>query len=65
MLKEDAMITDDVVTSCLADNVFILNTTTGGAANVLEWLELRHQTEWPELTVYMTSVTGQSGHCLA
>lgn len=57
MLKEDGMIMDDGVTSCLSDNHFILTTTTGGAANVLEWLELWHQTEWPELEVYMTSVT--------
>lgn len=57
MLKEDGMIMDDGVTSCLADDHFILTTTTGGAANVLEWLELWHQTEWPELEVYMTSVT--------
>ena len=28
-----------------------------GAAGVLEWLELWHQTEWPELKVYLTSVT--------
>lgn len=57
MLKEDGMIMDDGVTSCLGENHFILTTTTGGAANVLEWLELWHQTEWPELEVYMTSVT--------
>jgi sarcosine oxidase subunit alpha len=57
MLKEDGMIMDDGVTSCLADDHFILTTTTGGAANVLEWLELWHQTEWPELDVFMTSVT--------
>jgi len=57
MLKEDGMIMDDGVTSCIADDHFILTTTTGGAANVLEWLELWHQTEWPELEVYMTSVT--------
>jgi len=57
MLKEDGMIMDDGVTSCIDDDHFILTTTTGGAANVLEWLELWHQTEWPELDVYMASVT--------
>jgi sarcosine oxidase subunit alpha len=36
-----------------------MTTTTGGAANVLDWLEEWHQTEWPELDVYMTSVTEQ------
>ena len=45
------------MTACLADNHFVMTTTTGGAARVLEWLELYHQTEWPELKVYLTSVT--------
>ncbi|GAA3537601.1 sarcosine oxidase subunit alpha family protein [Zobellella aerophila] len=57
MCKEDGMIFDDGVTSCIDDNHFIMTTTTGGAAGVLQWLELWHQTEWPELEVYMTSVT--------
>ena len=51
------MVFDDGVTACLADNHFVMTTTTGGAARVLEWLELYHQTEWPELKVYFTSVT--------
>jgi len=34
-----------------------MTTTTGGAAGVMEWLELWHQTEWPELDVTFTSVT--------
>ncbi|HML30991.1 MAG TPA: hypothetical protein PKE16_19535, partial [Hyphomicrobium sp.] len=34
-----------------------MTTTTGGAARVLTWLENWHQTEWPDLDVYMTSVT--------
>ncbi|TBV17552.1 sarcosine oxidase subunit alpha [Stutzerimonas kirkiae] len=57
MCKEDGMVFDDGVTACLADNHFLMTTTTGGAARVLEWLELYHQTEWPELKVYFTSVT--------
>jgi len=57
MCGEDGMVFDDGVTSCLADNHFLMTTTTGGAARVLEWLEFYHQTEWPELEVYMTSVT--------
>jgi len=51
------MVFDDGVTACLADNHFLMTTTTGGAARVLEWLEIYHQTEWPELKVYFTSVT--------
>ncbi|KAE8440112.1 MULTISPECIES: sarcosine oxidase subunit alpha family protein [Halomonadaceae] len=57
MCKDDGMVTDDGVTSCLAENHFLMTTTTGGAAAILEWLELWHQTEWPELDVYFTSVT--------
>ncbi|TVM05042.1 MAG: sarcosine oxidase subunit alpha family protein [Halomonas sp.] len=57
MCKDDGMVTDDGVTSCLGENHFLMTTTTGGAAAVLEWLELWHQTEWPELDVYFTSVT--------
>lgn len=57
MCKEDGMVFDDGVTSCLGENHFVMTTTTGGAAGVLEWLELYHQTEWPDLEVYMNTVT--------
>jgi sarcosine oxidase subunit alpha len=57
MCKEDGMVFDDGVTACLDDNRFIMTTTTGGAAGVLQWLELWHQTEWPELEVYFSTVT--------
>ena len=57
MLKEDGMIFDDGVCACISDNHYLIFTTTGGAAGVLSWLELWHQTEWPELQVYFTSVT--------
>ncbi|SEF63067.1 sarcosine oxidase subunit alpha [Marinobacterium lutimaris] len=57
MCGEDGMVFDDGVTSCLGENHFVMTTTTGGAAHVMEWLELYHQTEWPELEVYFTSVT--------
>ena len=36
-----------------------MTTTTGGAARVLERLEEWLQTEWPDLEVYLTSVTEQ------
>ncbi|MDW7746542.1 sarcosine oxidase subunit alpha family protein [Halomonas sp.] len=57
MCKDDGMLMDDGTTSCLAENHFLMTTTTGGAAGVMEWLELWHQTEWPELDVTFTSVT--------
>ena len=57
MLNEDGMVYDDGVTTRLSENHYIMTTTTGGAANVLGKLEDYLQTEWPELDVYLTSVT--------
>jgi sarcosine oxidase subunit alpha len=59
MCKDDGMVMDDGVTTRLADDHFHMTTTTGGAAGVLDWLEEWQQTEWPELKVYLTSVTEQ------
>ncbi len=61
MLDENGMVIDDGVTACINDEQFYMTTTTGGAANVLSWLERWHQTEWPELKVWMTSVTDHWG----
>jgi len=57
MLKDDGMVMDDGVTTRLAEDHFHMTTTTGGAAGVLDWMEEWLQTEWPELKVYLTSVT--------
>ncbi len=57
MLNEDGMVYDDGVTTRLDENHYIMTTTTGGAATVLGKLEDYLQTEWPELDVYLTSVT--------
>jgi sarcosine oxidase subunit alpha len=57
MLGEDGMVMDDGVTACLADDHFHMTTTTGGAARVLGKLEDYLQTEWPDLKVYLTTVT--------
>ena len=57
MLNEDGMVYDDGVTTRLSENHYIMTTTTGGAANVMSKLEDYLQTEWPELDVYLTSVT--------
>ncbi len=57
MLGEDGMLMDDGVMARRGEHRFYLTTTTGGAANVLDWLEKWLQTEWPELQVYLTSVT--------
>jgi sarcosine oxidase, subunit alpha len=57
MCTADGMMLDDGTIIRLADDHFILTTTTGNAATVLDWLEEWAQTEWPELRVYLTSVT--------
>jgi sarcosine oxidase subunit alpha len=57
MLDENGMVYDDGVTVRLAENHFLMTTTTGGAARVLGWMERWVQTEWPDMQVYMTSVT--------
>ena len=57
MLHEDGTIFDDGVTARLGGNRYLMHTTTGNAEVVFAWLERWHQTEWPELAVYFTSVT--------
>lgn len=57
MLDENGMVFDDGVTVRLGEHHYLMHTTTGGAARVLAWLERWLQTEWPDLEVYLTSVT--------
>ncbi|MGH8780419.1 sarcosine oxidase subunit alpha family protein [Paraburkholderia sp.] len=57
MLDENGMVFDDGVTVRLADQHYMMTTTTGGAARVLTWLERWLQTEWPNLKVRLASVT--------
>lgn len=57
MLDENGMVFDDGVTVRLGNQHYLMHTTTGGAARVLAWLERWLQTEWPQLQVYLTSVT--------
>ena len=57
MLDENGMVMDDGVTARLGANHYVMTTTTGGAARVISWLERWLQTEWPQLRVFLTSVT--------
>ena len=59
MLREDGFIYDDGVVGRLADDRFHVTTTTGGAANVLNHMEDYLQTEFPDMQVYLTSVSEQ------
>jgi sarcosine oxidase subunit alpha len=57
MCRPDGMVFDDGTVLRLAEDRFLLTTTTGNAAAVLDWLEEWLQTEWPHLRVYLASVT--------
>jgi sarcosine oxidase subunit alpha len=57
MLDENGMVFDDGVTVRLAEQHYMMTTTTGGAARVLNWMERWLQTEWPDLKVHLNSVT--------
>ena len=59
MLREDGFIYDDGVVGRLAADRFHVTTTTGGAARVMNHMEDYLQTEFPELNVWLTSVSEQ------
>ncbi len=59
MLGLDGMVADDGVAMRLGEDRFLVTTTTGNAAMVLDRFEEWLQTEWPDLRVYCTSVTEQ------
>ncbi|MGY5056158.1 sarcosine oxidase subunit delta family protein [Streptomyces sp. 900105755] len=59
MCRPDGMMFDDGTVIRLAPDRFLVTTTTGNAAAVLDWMEEWLQTEWPDLRVHCTSVTEQ------
>jgi len=59
MLREDGMVFDDGVTARIAENHYLMTTTSGGAEGVVNWLEDWLQCEWRTLKVYVTPVTAQ------
>ncbi|MGW0706109.1 sarcosine oxidase subunit alpha family protein [Streptomyces sp. NPDC002643] len=59
MCKPDGMVFDDGTVIRVAPDRFLVTTTTGNAATVLDWMEEWAQTEWPDLRVHCTSVTEQ------
>ncbi len=59
MLGENGYIFDDGVVGRLAQDRFHVTTTTGGAARVMAHMEDYLQTEWPDLKVWLTSITEQ------
>lgn len=59
MLREDGFVMDDGVIARMAEDRFHVTTTTGGAPRVLHVMEDYLQTEWPDLDVWLTSITEQ------
>jgi sarcosine oxidase subunit alpha len=59
LLRDDGFVYDDGVVARTAEDRFHVTTTTGGAAGVLRLMEDYLQTEWPDLNVWLTSITEQ------
>lgn len=59
MLREDGIAYDDGTTSRLAENHYLMTTTTGNAAVVMSAMEWYLQVVWPDLDVRVSSVTEQ------
>ncbi|MGL4440741.1 MAG: sarcosine oxidase subunit alpha, partial [Bosea sp. (in: a-proteobacteria)] len=59
MLREDGLMFDDGTTSRLAEDHFIVTTTTGNAVPALEHMEFHAQTVWRDMDVQITSIADQ------
>jgi methylglutamate dehydrogenase subunit C len=59
MLREDGIVFDDGTTSRLAEDHFLMTTTTANAGRVMSHIEFCHQALWPDLDVQYASVTEQ------
>lgn len=61
LMNDDGMVFDDGVIACVDQNHFHMMTTTGNAAASFNKLEKLLQVDWPELQVYLTSITDHLG----
>jgi len=61
MLNEHGVIIDDGVCMRLADDHFLVSTTSGGASRIFAGFEDWLQCEWPQLEVLVTNVTSVWG----
>ncbi|MBS0580866.1 MAG: sarcosine oxidase subunit alpha family protein [Proteobacteria bacterium] len=59
LLRDDGFVYDDGVVARIGESRFHVTTTTGGAPRVLAMMEDFLQTEWPDLSVWLTSTTEQ------
>lgn len=61
MLNEHGVIVDDGVCLRLADDHFLVSTTSGGVTRIFESFESWLQCDWPDLDVRVTNVTSAWG----
>jgi len=59
MLSENGIVIDDGVFARLADDHYLVSTTTAHADRITDWLEEWHQCEWPDLDLIISPVTSQ------
>lgn len=59
MLNENGVVIDDGVFVRMADDHFLLHTTSAGAGRIAQWLEEWLLCEWPHLKVVVSNVTTQ------
>lgn len=57
MCAEDGVVFDDGVTGRLGEDHYLMSTTSSGAAQVWQWIEMWLQTEHPDWQVHVTPVT--------
>ena len=59
MLSENGIVMDDGVFARLAEDHYLVNTTSANADRMTGWLERWHQCEWPGLDLIISPVTSQ------
>jgi len=59
MLREDGIAMDDGTTARMAENHYVMTTTTANAVSVFRHLEFCKQCLWPDLDVHLISATEQ------
>jgi sarcosine oxidase subunit alpha len=59
MLREDGIAMDDGTTARLAENHFVMTTTTANAVSVFRHMEFCRQCLWPDMDVHLISATEQ------
>jgi sarcosine oxidase, subunit alpha len=59
MCNENGVVIDDGVFVRMADDHYLVHTTSANAARITQWIEEWLQCEWPDLSVIVNNVTSQ------